>query len=32
VEIVQFMKDWLTRHILVVDRKLGKFLNEKGLA
>lgn len=30
-EIVQFLKDWLTRHIQVVDKKLGRFLNQEGL-
>ena len=30
MEIVEFIKDWWQRHILVVDKKLGVFLNEKG--
>lgn len=28
-EIVEFLKDWLTNHILIVDKKLGRFLSEK---
>lgn len=31
VEIVEFIRDWWRSHILVVDKKLGAFLNEKGL-
>lgn len=31
-EIVEFIRDWWRRHILVVDKRLGVFLNEKGLA
>ena len=30
MEIVEFIKEWWQRHILVVDKKLGVFLNEKG--
>lgn len=30
-ELVQFLSDWLTEHILVDDRKYGTFLFEKGL-
>ena len=28
-EIVEFLRDWLTNHILIVDKKLGRFLNEE---
>ena len=31
VEIVEFIRDWWRSHILVVDKKLGAFLNERGL-
>ncbi|MBN2562680.1 MAG: hemerythrin family protein [Phycisphaerae bacterium] len=31
MEIAEFIRDWWQRHILVVDKKLGVFLNEKGL-
>ena len=30
VEIVEFIWNWWRSHILVVDKKLGAFLNEKG--
>ena len=28
-ELLDFLKDWLIKHILVIDKKLGLFLNEK---
>ena len=31
MEIVEFIGDWWQRHIIGVDKKLGAFLNEKGL-
>jgi hemerythrin len=30
-ELAVFLRDWLTQHILVDDRKYGTFLREKGL-
>ncbi|MDD5492479.1 MAG: bacteriohemerythrin [bacterium] len=30
-EISRFIKDWLTHHILVTDKKYGPFFNENGL-
>jgi hemerythrin len=30
-KLVQFAKDWLTGHIQAVDKRLGVFLNEKGI-
>ena len=32
VEIVNFLKDWLTDHIIGKDKKYGHFLNEKGVS
>ena len=29
IEIMNFLKNWLTNHIKVVDKKLGEFLVEK---
>lgn len=31
VEIVEVIRDWWQSHILVVDKRLGAFLNERGL-
>ncbi|MBU0717565.1 MAG: bacteriohemerythrin [Planctomycetes bacterium] len=31
MEIVKFLRDWLDAHILNVDRKLGRFLRERGV-
>ena len=30
IEVSQFLKDWLLNHILVVDKKYGSYLTEKG--
>jgi hemerythrin len=30
MEASQFLRDWLTNHIMVVDKKYGSFLTEKG--
>ena len=30
-EVMNFLKDWLTNHILRTDKKYGPFLNEKGV-
>lgn len=32
VKIVSFLADWLVKHILETDKKLGDFLQEQGLA
>jgi hemerythrin len=32
VELMNFLKDWLTKHILGVDKKYGPFLNNKGIS
>jgi len=31
IEILDFLSDWLQKHIKVVDKKYGPFFNEKGL-
>ncbi len=31
VEIMNFLKDWLYKHILGTDKKTGEFLNTKGI-
>ncbi|HOJ43227.1 MAG TPA: bacteriohemerythrin, partial [Syntrophorhabdaceae bacterium] len=31
IEVMHFLKDWLTKHILGTDKKYGPFFNEKGL-
>lgn len=31
IEIMNFLRNWLMDHILVKDKKFGKFLNEKGM-
>lgn len=31
IEVMRFLKDWLTHHILGSDKKYGPFFNEKGL-
>lgn len=31
IEVMHFLKDWLTQHILGTDKKYGPFFNEKGL-
>jgi len=28
---MNFLKDWLTKHILAVDKKYGAFFNSKGV-
>lgn len=30
-DVLKFLSDWLNGHILVVDKKYGPFLNEKGV-
>jgi len=30
-ELMTFLQDWLTNHILTVDQKYGEFLNSKGV-
>jgi len=31
LEVMNFLKDWLSHHILSVDKKYAPFLNEKGI-
>ncbi|MDW8003038.1 MAG: bacteriohemerythrin [Deltaproteobacteria bacterium] len=31
IEVMNFLKDWLTNHIGNVDKKYGEFLNAKGV-
>lgn len=31
LEVMNFLKDWLSNHILSVDKKYAPFLNEKGI-
>ena len=31
LEVIRFLKDWLSNHILVNDKKYGPYLNSKGL-
>jgi len=31
IEVMRFLKDWLTKHILGTDKKYGPYFNEKGL-
>lgn len=31
IQIMNFLRNWLMDHIVVKDKKLGKFLNEKGV-
>ncbi|MBI5091573.1 MAG: hemerythrin family protein [Candidatus Hydrogenedentes bacterium] len=31
LEVMTFLKDWLSKHILDVDKKYGPYLNEKGV-
>ena len=32
VEVMNFLKDWLSNHIQTSDKKYGPFLNSKGVA
>ncbi|MEJ5285434.1 MAG: bacteriohemerythrin [Brevinematales bacterium] len=32
VEVLSFLKEWLSHHILEVDKKYGPFLREKGIS
>ena len=32
MDVMRFLKGWLTNHIIDVDKRLGKFLSSKGLA
>lgn len=32
IEVARFLKEWLTTHILGTDKKLGKYLVEKGVS
>jgi hemerythrin len=31
IEVMNFLKDWLSKHILEVDKQLGAYLNSKGV-
>ncbi|HKN18547.1 MAG TPA: bacteriohemerythrin [Dissulfurispiraceae bacterium] len=31
IELMKFLKDWLSKHILGTDKKYGPFLNSKGI-
>jgi hemerythrin len=31
VEVMNFLRDWLTKHIMGVDKKYGPFFSEKGI-
>ncbi len=31
IELLKFLRDWLSNHICITDKKYSKFLNEKGL-
>lgn len=31
MEVFNFLKDWLTEHILISDKKYSKYLNSKGV-
>ena len=31
MEVMTFLKDWLSKHILEMDKKYGPYLNEKGV-
>ena len=31
VQVIDFLSDWLKKHIMVEDKKYGPFLNEKGI-
>ncbi len=31
VDVLDFLKDWLSKHILKSDKKFGPFLNDKGI-
>lgn len=32
IEVMQFLRDWLDKHIMGTDKKYGPFLNSKGVA
>jgi methyl-accepting chemotaxis protein/hemerythrin len=31
IEVMRFLKDWLSNHIMVTDKALGKFLSSKNV-
>jgi len=31
LEVMNFLKDWLSNHIMTIDKKYGPFLNERGV-